>query len=73
MPVLQNQRWELYAQHVAAGKTSTEAYELAGFKRSRSNAARLCEISLESVCRELDEAISVARAKGQAAPLVNEH
>lgn len=33
--------------------------------------AKSCEISLESVCRELDEAISVARAKGQAAPLVN--
>ena len=34
-------------------------------------AAKSCEISLESVCRELDEAIAVARAKGQAAPLVN--
>jgi hypothetical protein len=34
-------------------------------------AAKSCEITLESVCRELDEAIAVARAKGQAAPLVN--
>jgi hypothetical protein len=34
-------------------------------------AACSCEISLESVCRELDQAIEVARAKGQAAPLVN--
>lgn len=34
-------------------------------------AAKSVEISLESVCRELDEAIAVARAKGQAAPLVN--
>jgi hypothetical protein len=34
-------------------------------------AAKSCEISLESVCRELDQAIEVARAKGQAAPLVN--
>jgi hypothetical protein len=41
MPVLENQRWELYAQHLAQGKTATEAYVLAGFRASRSNAARL--------------------------------
>src|SRR5262245_17730390 len=41
MPILENQRWELFAQKIAAGESTVRAYELAGFKRSRSNAARL--------------------------------
>jgi hypothetical protein len=91
MPVLENQRWEIFAQRLAEGRSASESYILAGFRANRGNAARLranesvnrrvrelqevsaksCEISLESVCKELDEAIAVARTKGQAAPLVN--
>jgi hypothetical protein len=91
VPILENERHELFAQQLAQGKSASEAYVLAGFKPSRKNASRLrakedinarvrelqevaaqsCEISLQSVCKELDEAIAVARAKGQAAPLVN--
>jgi hypothetical protein len=91
MPVLKNQRWEIFAQTLAEGRSASESYVLAGFRANRGNAGRLranesvrartlelqqaaaksCEISLESVCRELDQAIEVARAKGQAAPLVN--
>lgn len=41
MSVLQNQRWELFAQELAKGKTGDEAYELAGFTSNRGNASRL--------------------------------
>lgn len=41
MPVLRNAKYEAFAQAVAKGKTATEAYEEAGFKPHRQNAARL--------------------------------
>lgn len=41
MPVLSNARHERFSQEVAKGKTADEAYELAGFKPDRGNAARL--------------------------------
>lgn len=41
MPPLENQRHELFCQHLAKGKTADEAYELAGFKPNRGNAATL--------------------------------
>ena len=41
MPFLANARHERFAQELAAGKTATEAYELAGFKPNRHNAATL--------------------------------
>src|SRR6516165_4563883 len=41
MPILENGRWELFAQALAKGETATKAYVLAGFKPSRTNAARL--------------------------------
>lgn len=41
MSVLRNTRWERFAQELAAGKSATEAYELAGFKPDRGNAAHL--------------------------------
>ena len=41
MPTLENERHELFAQHLAQGKTATEAYSLAGFRAHRGNAARL--------------------------------
>ncbi|RVG81336.1 terminase small subunit [Sinorhizobium meliloti] len=41
MPVLKNARHEKFAQELAKGKTADEAYQLAGFKPNRGNAARL--------------------------------
>lgn len=41
MPVLGNSRHERFAQELANGKTSDEAYVLAGFKANRGNATRL--------------------------------
>jgi phage terminase small subunit len=41
MPILENGRWELFAQALAKGETATKAYENAGYRGSRSNAARL--------------------------------
>jgi phage terminase small subunit len=48
MPTLKNPRHERIAQLLASGKTATDAYELAGYKRSHSNGpalARTEEIS----------------------------
>lgn len=41
MPILENQRHELFAQEVAKGKSATEAYKTAGYRPSRKNASRL--------------------------------
>jgi len=41
MPVLSNARHERFAQFLAQGKTATKAYELAGYKPNRWNAAFL--------------------------------
>lgn len=43
MPVLDNSRWELYAQGVAGGKTQAQAYVDAGFAANDSNAAQLAK------------------------------
>jgi len=41
MPILNNQRHELFAQELAKGKSADEAYVLAGFKANRGNASVL--------------------------------
>lgn len=41
MPVLKNKQYEIFAQAIAAGQTADAAYVEAGFKKNRSNAARL--------------------------------
>lgn len=41
MPVLTNPRHERFCQYLAQGKTASEAYELAGYKPNRSNAAQM--------------------------------
>ena len=41
MPTLQNTRHEKFALELAAGKSATEAYVLAGYRPSRRNASRL--------------------------------
>jgi hypothetical protein len=91
VPILKNQRWEIFAQEIAKGETATKAYITAGFRPSRKNASRLktsedinarvqelqavaahsVSITVESICRELDEANSVARERGQASAMVS--
>lgn len=41
MPVLRNQRHELFAQELAAGRSASEAYERAGYKSNYGNCIRL--------------------------------
>ncbi len=41
MPILKNQRHELFCQALAKGKSGTDAYAEAGYKPSRHNAANL--------------------------------
>lgn len=41
MPALENHKHERFAQHLAKGKTATEAYVLAGYKDNDGNAATL--------------------------------
>jgi hypothetical protein len=41
VPILKNERHELFAQELAKGKSASEAYVSAGFKPSRHNASRL--------------------------------
>ena len=41
MPVLKNARWERFAQELAKGKTADEAYQAAGYRPNRGNAATL--------------------------------
>src|ERR1044072_4069310 len=41
MPALPNPRHEAFARALASGKTATEAYEAAGFRPNRHNAAAL--------------------------------
>lgn len=53
MPALKNARHERFAQELAKGKSQTEAYELAGYKPSRSAATRLA--ADVSICERLSE------------------
>ena len=41
MPPLQNARQEVFAQHLAEGKTKSQAYFLAGYSADDGNACRL--------------------------------
>ena len=41
MPLLDNPKHEIFAQQLAQGKTADEAYALAGYRKSRSNASVL--------------------------------
>lgn len=54
MATLSNPRYEKFAQELAKGKTADEAYETAGFKRSRSAASRLStNVNIKSRVAEL--------------------
>ncbi|MCC3246689.1 terminase small subunit [Methylocystis sp. WRRC1] len=41
MTALNNPKWERFAQELAAGKSSTDAYTTAGYKTDRKNAHKL--------------------------------
>lgn len=41
MPMLDNPRWERFAQGLAAGKSASEAYVAAGYEANDGNASRL--------------------------------
>lgn len=56
MPVLENPKYEAFAQHRANGKTQNDAYEAAGYAPSRPSAHRLAKNA--NICariRELQE------------------
>jgi phage terminase small subunit len=74
MPTLRNPRRERFAQLLASGKTATDAYELAGYKRNDSNApnlartdeinGRVTEINNETLERErTTAAVAAERAE----------
>lgn len=63
MPVLANQRHELFCQGLAKGLTVDEAYAAAGFKPNRGNASRLkANEGIEARLREI-----LAEGAGRAA------
>jgi hypothetical protein len=53
MSELRNHRHELMAKHLAAGKTATESYSLAGYQPCRQNASRLA--SNDDIQRRVEE------------------
>lgn len=56
MPVLSNQRHELFAQALAKGQTQTAAYVKAGYKDDRGAAARLsAKVNIMARVEELKE------------------
>jgi hypothetical protein len=61
MPVLSNPRYEWFCQHLALGKTASEAYKLAGYKPSRSNASVLR--AKQSVSDRLSEILQQSERK----------
>lgn len=63
MPILKNARHERYCQELAKGKTSDEAYQLAGFSANRGNATRLK--AKESVQSRLIELQARVAAKAE--------
>jgi len=56
LPILENQRWELYAQKLATGAKQMTAYKAAGFKPNSKSATKLAqnEVIVKRI-RELTE------------------
>lgn len=72
MPALANQRHELFAQQLAKGKTSEEAYAAAGFKPHASSASRLRNSAkVRARLVELQEKIA-ARAVTSASDIIEQ-
>lgn len=63
MPVLSNPKHERFAQELAKGKTSDEAYVLAGYKENRGNASTLK--SNQNVLDRVQELLSRAAVRAE--------
>lgn len=63
MPILKNARHEAFAQELSKGQTADEAYQNAGFKPNRGNAARLK--ANESIQKRVDEIKSRVAEKAE--------
>jgi hypothetical protein len=73
MPLLDNPKHEIFAQQLAQGKTADEAYALAGYRKSRSNASVLrTNQSISDRVTELQYAAS-ARTAITIESLIREH
>lgn len=58
MPILQNERWELFANLLARGKAQYSSYKEAGFKpNSKSAAALAAKPEIQNRVRELQELV----------------
>ena len=59
MPMLDNAKWELFAQGMSIGKTADQAYTDAGYQPNRKNASRLkANEDIKARVRELQERIA---------------
>lgn len=63
MPILPNSRHEQFAQELAKGKTADEAYQAAGFKPNRGNAARLK--ANESILNRVEQIRAIIAEKAE--------
>jgi hypothetical protein len=67
MPVLKNPKHEMFAQYLAQGKTQDEAYTLAGYQPSRSNASHLSDkLSIRDRVHQLTTQIVTKEATATA-------
>jgi len=72
MGEIQNSRYERFAQEVAAGKTADAAYEAAGYRKHRGNAARLsANERIKNRVREI-QAVGAERAAVTVQSLIDE-
>jgi len=72
MGEIQNSRHERFAQELAAGKTADAAYEAAGYRKHRSNAARVsANERVKERVREI-QAIGAERAAVTVQSLIDE-
>ena len=72
MGEIQNPRYERFAQELAAGKTADAAYEAAGYRKHRGNAARLsANERIKDRVREI-QAVGAERAAVTVQSLIDE-
>jgi hypothetical protein len=69
MPILPNHKHELFAQGLAKGLSADAAYQAAGYKRDRGNAARLT--ANDSIQKRVAEIQGKAAEKAMVAPIVH--
>ncbi len=61
MPALTNPKHERFCQELAKGKTQDEAYQIAGYKQSRSNASMLR--AKKNIVNRVDELLGAVAEK----------